>query len=191
MRSFRGVGGTPHFIKSAHASRLVDVDGNSFTDYCMSWSIFGHGDPEIKDAVIEALHRGWSYGAAEPYSLELAELMTAKIPGLKKVWFASSGTEAVMSALRVARAATGRSKILKFDGCYHGHVDSLLVRAGSGLADMASPDSAGVSQVVAAETIVCPLNDEVALQKIFTQYGQAKNESDKIAAVIIEAGARQ
>jgi glutamate-1-semialdehyde 2,1-aminomutase len=150
----------------------------------MSWGplLFGHQDEEIAAEVHRALERGWSYGAAEPYSLELAELITGKLGhlGVQKVRFVNSGTEAVMSALRVARAATGRSKILKFDGCYHGHADSMLVRAGSGLAEMASPDSAGVSASVAAETIVAPLNDLKAVEEIFSLHGA------QIAAVIVE-----
>ena len=182
VRGFRGVGGTPRFIQSAKGATLTDVDGNQYVDFCMSWGplLFGHQDPEIADAVREALSRGWSYGAAEPYSLELAELITSSIPWVEKIRFVNSGTEAVMSALRLARAATGRSKILKFDGCYHGHVDSMLVSAGSGLAEMASPDSAGVSTSVAAETIVAPLNDLPTLKKIFELHGK------EIAAVIVE-----
>jgi glutamate-1-semialdehyde 2,1-aminomutase len=182
VRAFRGVGGTPRFMMSASGAEIQDVDGNNYVDYCMSWGplIFGHQDTEIKEAVQSALSRGWSYGTAEPYSLELAELITGSLPWVQKIRFVNSGTEAVMAALRVARAATGRTKILKFDGCYHGHVDSMLVRAGSGLADMASPDSAGVSQSVASETIVVPLNDLASLKKVFALHGK------EIAAVIVE-----
>lgn len=182
VRSFRGVGGTPRFIRSAQGCRLTDVDGNTYIDYCMSWGplLFGHQDPEVSDAVFAAIQRGWTYGTAEPLSLELAELITHEIPWVQKLRFVNSGTEAVMSALRVARAATRRHLVLKFDGCYHGHVDSLLVRAGSGLADMASPDSAGVSPQVAAETLVIPLDDLKALKQIETNFG------NQLAAVIIE-----
>ena len=182
VRGFRGVGGTPRFIESAQGAELTDVDGNRYTDFCMSWGplLFGHQDPEIAEAVRGALSRGWSYGTAEPYSLELAELITTHIPWVQKIRFVNSGTEAVMAALRVARGATGRHKIVKFDGCYHGHVDSMLVRAGSGLAEMASPDSAGVSANVASETIVVALNDLQALQEVFNQHGK------EIAAVIVE-----
>ncbi|HUP56541.1 MAG TPA: glutamate-1-semialdehyde 2,1-aminomutase [Bdellovibrionota bacterium] len=182
VRGFRGVGGTPRFVSEARGSQLIDVDGNRYTDYCMAWGplIFGHQDAEVAEAVKGALSKGWSYGTAEPYSLELAELITSKIPWVQKVRFVNSGTEAVMSALRVARGATGRSKILKFDGCYHGHADSMLVRAGSGLAEMASPDSAGVSKEVAGETIVVPLDDLKALAQAFELHGS------EIAAVIIE-----
>jgi len=182
VRSFRGVGGTPRFVESARGAEWLDVDGNRVVDFCMSWGplMFGHQDPEILEAVKTALSRGWSYGTAEPYSLELAELITGALPWVEKVRFVNSGTEAVMSALRVARAATGRNRILKFDGCYHGHADSMLVRAGSGLAEMASPDSAGVSDGVAGETIVVPLNDLEAVEKVFQARG------NEIAAVIVE-----
>ncbi len=182
VRAFRGVGGTPVFVQSARGVELQDVDSNRYLDFCMSWGplMLGHQDPEVLEAVQGALHRGWSFGTAEPYSLELAELMTQTIPWLQKVRFVNSGTEAVMAALRVARAATGRSKILKFDGCYHGHVDSMLVKAGSGLAEMASPDSAGVSAQVASETLVVPLNDLAQLKQVFELHGS------EIAAVIVE-----
>jgi glutamate-1-semialdehyde 2,1-aminomutase len=183
VRGFRGVGGTPRFMDHAQGAEIFDVDGNSYVDFCMAWGplLFGHRDPEIRAAVESALSRGWSYGTAEAYSLELAELITGSLPWVQKVRFCNSGTEAVMSALRVARAATHRSKILKFDGCYHGHVDSMLVRAGSGLAEMASPDSAGVSASVAAETIVVPLDDLAAVRKAFELHG------GEIAAIIVEA----
>ncbi|MGK5089313.1 glutamate-1-semialdehyde 2,1-aminomutase [Bdellovibrionota bacterium FG-2] len=182
VRGFRGVGGTPRFMQSAKGAELLDVDGNRYIDFCMSWGpmLFGHQDEEVADAVKSALGRGWSYGTAEPYSLELAELMTGALPWLQKVRFVNSGTEAVMAALRLARGATKRNKILKFDGCYHGHVDSMLVRAGSGLAEMASPDSAGVSDSVASETIVVPLNDLKAVESAFSMHGK------DIAAIIVE-----
>ena len=182
VRAFKGVGGTPSFIKSAKGPYLYDEDDNRLLDFCMSWGplLFGHQPPTVKEAVAQALDRGWTFGTCEAYSLELAELITDNIPWVEKLRFVNSGTEAVMSALRVARAATGRNKILKFTGCYHGHVDSMLVKAGSGLADMPSPDSAGVSASVASETLVCPLNDEAALQTVFDTHG------DDIAAVIIE-----
>jgi glutamate-1-semialdehyde 2,1-aminomutase len=182
VRGFRGVGGTPRFIDRADGAEMFDVDGNGYVDFCMAWGplLFGHRDPEIRGAVEGALAKGWSFGTTEAYSLELAEFMTKEIPWLEKVRFVNSGTEAVMAALRVARAATGRNKILKFDGCYHGHVDSMLVRAGSGLAEMASPDSAGVSESVASDTVVVPLNDIEAVKLAFKQH------KDQIAAVIIE-----
>jgi glutamate-1-semialdehyde 2,1-aminomutase len=183
VRGFRGVGGTPRFIQAAKGAELIDVDGKHYIDFCMSWGpmIFGHQDPEIREAVDAALSRGWSYGAAEPYSLELAELMTSLMPWLQKVRFVNSGTEATMAAARVARGATRRNKILKFDGTYHGHADPFLVRAGSGLAEMASPDSAGVPQALADATIVVPLDNLQAVEKAFELHGK------DIAAVMIEA----
>ena len=182
VRGFRGVGGTPRFIQSAKGSQLTDVDGKSYLDFCMSWGplLFGHRDEEILEAVQSALDRGWSYGTAEPYSCELAELICREIPWVQKIRFVNSGTEAVMSAIRLARAATGRNKILKFEGCYHGHADSMLTKAGSGLADMTSPDSAGVTKATAAETIVVPLNNLAAVKAIFDQHGA------DIAALIVE-----
>ena len=176
------MGGTPVFVDSANGVRLKDVDGNEFIEFSMSWGplLFGHQDKEIADAVKSALTRGWSYGTAERYSLEFAEDMVKALPHVDEIRFVNSGTEAVMSALRVARGFTKRDLILKFDGCYHGHVDSLLVRAGSGLAEMASPDSSGVSTQTASETLVCPLDDDQALEAIFAQHGS------KIAAAIIE-----
>ncbi len=182
VRGFRGVGGTPVFIEWAKGARLYDVDGNEYIDFCMSWGplLFGHQDPEIGEAIRTALTRGWSYGAAERYSLEFAEDLISAIPFVENIRFVSSGTEAVMSAVRLARGYTKRDLILKFDGCYHGHVDSLLVRAGSGLAEMASPDSAGISARTASETLVCPLDDEAALEAIFAAHGSS------IAAAIIE-----
>ncbi len=161
VRAFRGVGGVPRFIREATGSRLIDVDGNIYIDFCMSWGplIFGHQDPHVRAAVEGALSRGWSYGAAEAGSLELAEWICRRIPWVEQIRFVNSGTEAVMSALRLARAATGRPRILKFHGCYHGHVDSMLVKAGSGLAEASSPDSAGVSEETAANTLVVPLDD--------------------------------
>ncbi len=182
VRAFRGVGGVPRFIREARGSRMTDVDGNSFLDFCMSFGplIFGHQDPEVRAAVDAALSRGWSYGAAETGSLELAEWITSRVRGVEQVRFVSSGTEAVMSALRVARAATGRSRILKFEGCYHGHVDSMLVKAGSGLAEMTHPDSAGVTEQMAGDTLVAPLDDDAAVHKLFDSQGS------QIAAVILE-----
>ncbi len=182
VRAFRGVGGVPRFIREARGSRMTDVDGNSFVDFCMSFGplIFGHQDPDVRAAVDSALGRGWSYGAAESGSLELAEWITSRVRGVEQLRFVNSGTEAVMSALRVARAATGRARILKFDGCYHGHADSMLVRAGSGLAEMVKPDSAGVTEHLAADTLVAPLDDEAAVRQVFDAHGP------QIAAVIIE-----
>lgn len=182
VRAFKGVGGTPRFMQSADGAYITDVEGKRYIDYCMSWGplIFGHRDRDIEAAIADALTRGWTFGTASPYSVQLAEFITTALPFVEKIRFVNSGTEAVMSALRVARGATGRSKILKFDGCYHGHVDSLLIRAGSGLAEMASPDSAGVTPAQAGDTLIAPLDDEAAVEAIFKAHGE------QIAAVIIE-----
>lgn len=182
VRGFRNVGGTPRFIRSAKGSMLEDIDGNRYVDFCLAWGpmVFGHQDPDIAEAIRAAVGRGWSYGAADSYSLELAELITGAIPWVEKIRFVNSGTEAVMSAIRVARAATGRKKIIKFEGCYHGHVDSMLVKGGSALAEPALPDSAGVLEDVAADTLLVPLNDLAAVESLF--YTQTR----EIAAVIVE-----
>jgi glutamate-1-semialdehyde 2,1-aminomutase len=182
VRSFRGVGGDPVVVASASGSRLTDVDGNSYIDYCGSWGpmILGHAAPEVVDAVREAAGRGLSYGASTQAELELARLVCQCVPSIELVRFVNSGTEATMSALRVARAFTGRSKIVKFEGCYHGHADGLLVQAGSGVATLSLPDSAGVPPSYAAETLVSPYNDINALEHLFAQRGS------EIAAVIIE-----
>jgi glutamate-1-semialdehyde 2,1-aminomutase len=182
VRAFSSVGGQPVFIDSAQGAWLTDVDGNRYLDFCMSWGplIFGHTDQDIAAAAKAAIDKGSSFGAAEATSLELAELICGSSSWLEKIRFVSSGTEAVMSAIRVARAATGRDKILKFDGCYHGHADSMLVRAGSGLADLATPDSAGVPTAVAAQTLVAPLDNLPAIEALFAAHG------DDIAAVIVE-----
>jgi glutamate-1-semialdehyde 2,1-aminomutase len=182
VRAFRSVGGTPVFMSGGQGARLRDVDGREYLDFCMAFGplILGHGNAAVREAVIEALGRGWSLGTCEPYSLELAEYITNRIPWVESLRFVNSGTEAVMSALRVARAATGRSTILKFEGCYHGHADAMLLRAGSGLADAPVPDSAGLGALAASETLVAPLDDEAALDAVFSEHGQ------RLACVIIE-----
>jgi glutamate-1-semialdehyde 2,1-aminomutase len=182
VRAFRGVGGTPRFMTGGGGARLRDVDGRDYLDFCMAFGplILGHADSGVRLAAEAALSRGWSLGTAEPYSLELAELITASVPWVESIRFVNSGTEAVMSALRVARAATGRSKILKFEGCYHGHTDSMLLRAGSGLAEAPLPDSAGLAPDVVRETLIAPLDDQAALEAMFERHGR------EIAAVIIE-----
>jgi glutamate-1-semialdehyde 2,1-aminomutase len=182
VRAFRGVGGTPRFMTGGAGAYLRDVDGRDYLDFCMAFGplILGHADPQILLAAERALARGWSLGTAEPYSLELAELVTGRIPWVESIRFVNSGTEAVMSALRVARAATGRAKILKFEGCYHGHADSMLLRSGSGLAEAPLPDSAGLAPDVLLHTLVAPLDDEAALESLFARHGR------EIAAVIIE-----
>lgn len=182
VRAFKSVGGTPVFFKSAEGPYLTSVEGKRYTDFCQSFGplILGHRDPDVAKVVHETVDMAWSFGACEPYSLELAEWMTSRLPWVEKLRFVSSGTEAVMSALRVARAATNRDKILKFDGCYHGHADALLVKAGSGLAGESASDSAGVGRLFAESTLVAPLDDEAALEKVFEQH------KGQIAAVIIE-----
>lgn len=182
VRAFKQVGGTPLFIASASGAELTDVDGRRYVDFCMAFGpmILGHGDPIVRAAVTKAVDKGWSFGAAERTSLELAELITANVGWIDTVRFVNSGTEAVMSAIRLARASTGRDKVLKFDGCYHGHADAMLIRAGSGLAGTAKPDSAGVPESVSRDTLVAPLNDATAIATIFAAHGK------EIAAAIIE-----
>src|SRR5437773_67746 len=182
VRAFKGVGGTPIFFRSAQGAKLTSVEGREYIDFCQSFGplILGHRDPDVSAAVEEAIETAWSFGACEPYSLELAEWITSRLPWVEMLRFVSSGTEAVMSALRVARAATNRNRILKFEGCYHGHSDSLLVKAGSGLAGVAASSSAGVTSQVASETLVAPLDDEDAVRKLFDEFGK------EIAAVILE-----
>jgi glutamate-1-semialdehyde 2,1-aminomutase len=182
VRAFKGVGGEPVFFRSAQGATMTSVDGHQYIDFCQSFGplMLGHRDPEVSEAVEEAVATAWTFGACEPYSLELAEWITSRLPWVEMLRFVSSGTEAVMSALRVARAATNRQKILKFEGCYHGHVDSLLVKAGSGLAGTSASSSAGVSAAVASETLVTPLDDEKAMRVIFDKHGE------DIAAVILE-----
>ncbi|MGE3973308.1 MAG: glutamate-1-semialdehyde 2,1-aminomutase [Bdellovibrionales bacterium] len=182
VRAFKSVGGTPLFFEKSEGAYLTSVEGKRYIDYCQSFGpmLLGHRDPDVKKAVQNMVDTAWCLGTCEPYSLELAEWVTSRLSWIEKIRFVNSGTEAVMSALRVARAATKRSKILKFDGCYHGHVDSMLVKSGSGLAGEASSDSLGVGAQAASETLVANLDDESSLEKIFKTHG-----SD-IAAVILE-----
>jgi len=182
VRAFKGVGGTPVFFRSAQGATMTSVDGRDYIDFCQSFGplMLGHRDPDVMEAVEDMISTAWSFGACEPYSLELAEWITSRLPWVEMLRFVSSGTEAVMSALRVARAATERNRILKFEGCYHGHSDSLLVKAGSGLAGVSASSSGGVSSQVAGETLVAPLDDEEAVRKVFAEYGS------EIAAVILE-----
>ncbi len=182
VRSFKGMNRSPIFFESAEGAFLTDVDGKKYIDYCQSFGplILGHRDPDVQEAVLNMIHKAWTFGACEPYSLELAEWLQQNIPHVEKLRFVSSGTEAVMSSLRVARGVTGKDKILKFNGCYHGHVDSLLVQSGSGLAGEAEPSSAGISAAVAGATVIAELDDENNFKKIFNE-----NLKD-LAAVIIE-----
>jgi glutamate-1-semialdehyde 2,1-aminomutase len=182
VRAFRGVGGTPLFISHGEGSRIFDVDGNSYIDYVCSWGplILGHRPPFITDALRGALEIGTSFGAPTAQEVEFAELITKMVPSMEMVRLVSSGTEATMSALRLARGFTGRDLTIKFEGCYHGHVDSLLVKAGSGMATLGIADTAGVPVEFAATTIALPYNSIAAVEKAFTEQGS------KIAAVIVE-----
>lgn len=182
VRAFKSVGGTPIFFRSALGGTLTSVEGREYIDFCQSFGplMLGHRDTDVAEVVRETIETAWSFGACEPYSLELAEWITSRLPWVEMLRFVSSGTEAVMSALRVARAATNRNRILKFEGCYHGHSDSLLVKAGSGLAGESASSSAGVSENVASDTLVAPLDDEASVRQIFGRFGK------DIAAVIVE-----
>lgn len=182
VRAFRGVGGEPIFIDSARGPYLFDVDGNRYLDYVQSWGpmILGHAHPSVVEAVIQASKRGFSFGAPTEAESELAKLVIESVPSIEMVRFVNSGTEATMSALRLARAYTGRHKIIKFSGCYHGHADMLLVQAGSGVATMGLPDSPGVPPEATGNTLIAPYNDIEAVETLFQSY------PTEIAAVIVE-----
>ena len=182
VRAFRGVGGTPRFIRAAQGATMTDVDGRTYIDYVGSWGpmILGHADAEVINALHDALARGTSYGAPTELECEVAAEIIDAVPSIEMVRMVNSGTEATMSAIRLARGATGRTKLVKFEGCYHGHGDSLLVKAGSGVATLGLPDSPGVPASVAQNTITAPFNDAEALAQVFDQHGA------DIAAVIIE-----
>jgi glutamate-1-semialdehyde 2,1-aminomutase len=182
VRAYRAVGGTPPFIDRGHGSRIWDADGREYIDYVGSWGplVLGHADPEVVAAVRSAAGRGLSFGAPTESEAELAELLRRLVGGLELVRLVSSGTEATMSALRLARGATGRSRIVKFEGCYHGHADSLLVKAGSGALTLGNPSSAGVTAETAAQTLVLDYNDTAGLDAAFLEHGRS------IACVIVE-----
>lgn len=182
VRAFKSVGGTPHFIAKGKGAHVWDADDNEFIDYCCSWGplILGHADKRVVEAITTTAQNGTSFGAPTALENELAELILSNNPFIEKIRFVSSGTEAVMSAIRLARGFTGKNKILKFEGCYHGHSDSLLVKAGSGLVTFGNTSSAGVPEAFVKETIVVPLNNKKALEDAFTQFG------NDIACVIIE-----
>lgn len=182
VRSFRSVGGDPFFVKSGAGSRITDVDGNSYIDYVMSWGplLFGHAPARIVAAIERAARNGTSFGASTPGEVELAEKIASFVPSVEKVRLVSSGTEAVMSAVRLARGYTGRSKVIKFEGGYHGHSDSLLAKAGSGVATLGLPDSAGVPENLTRDTIVLPYNDP----DLFSEAIRAN--AGEIACVLVE-----
>ncbi len=182
VRALRAVGTTPLFIESADGTTLTDIDGNSYTDFCLSWGVFilGHGHPAVKDAVRQQIERGTSYGIPTLLETELAREVNAMMPQMEQVRFVNSGTEAVMSAIRLARGYTQRNTIVKFIGCYHGHVDSLLVQAGSGVATLGISSSAGVPQSFVQHTVCLPFNDSAAVSHYFAHHGR------EVAAVIIE-----
>jgi glutamate-1-semialdehyde 2,1-aminomutase len=180
VRAFRAVGGSPLFIERGEGAYLVDIDGNRYVDYVLSWGplILGHAHPRVVAALEEALRKGTSFGAPSALELELARLIREALPSIELVRFVSSGTEATMSALRLARAFTQRAKIVKFVGCYHGHADFLLVQAGSGVATLGLPDSPGVTPGAVADTLTAPFNDLDAVAGLFAEH--------EIAAVILE-----
>ncbi|MGH3111505.1 MAG: glutamate-1-semialdehyde 2,1-aminomutase, partial [Gaiellaceae bacterium] len=182
VRAFKAVGGTPFFVERGEGAYLVDVDGNRYVDYVLSWGplILGHAHPRVVSALEEAVRLGTSYGAPSPLEVELAGLVSEAMPSVEMVRFVSSGTEATMSALRLARASTKRPKIVKFTGCYHGHADFLLVQAGSGVATLGLPDSPGVTPGAVADTLTAEFNDLAGVEQLFAAY------PDEIAAVIVE-----
>ncbi len=182
VRAFKAVGGNPLFIKSAKGSKIYDVDGNEYIDYVLSWGpmILGHAHPKVTRALIKAAEKGTSYGAPTPLEVELAQMIKKAYPSMEIVRMVNSGTEATMSAIRVARGFTGRDKIVKFEGCYHGHADGLLVKAGSGAATFGVPTSPGVPKDYARNTITLPYNDLKAFRRICEKAGK------NIACVILE-----
>jgi glutamate-1-semialdehyde 2,1-aminomutase len=182
VRAFNAVGGEPLFIKSAKGCTITDVDGNEFIDYVSSWGplIFGHAHPRIVEAIIRQAELGTSYGASTELEIELAEKVVNAVPSIDVVRMVNSGTEAVMSALRLARGITGRDKIVKFEGCYHGHGDSLLVKAGSGLASLSIPECPGIVSSLAEKTLNLPFNDAEQVRQLF------EKEGCEIAALIVE-----
>ena len=182
VRAFRRVGGDPIFLRRGSGSRITDVDGNAYIDYCLSWGplIHGHAPQMVVEAVRRAAADGLSFGACHERELELAELVLDGVGAGRRLRAVSSGTEAVMTAVRIARAATGRELVVKFDGGYHGHADGMLVKAGSGLATHAIADSAGVPEAIAATTLVVPFDDDEAVERVFADWG------GRIAAVVIE-----
>src|SRR5271165_5853665 len=182
VRAFRSVGSEPPFLVRGEGAHVWDADGNRYIDYVGSWGplILGHADPQVIEAIVQAARNGTSFGASTPTEAELAALVVEAFPAIEKVRFVSSGTEATMSAIRLARAATKRKIIVKFEGCYHGHSDALLVKAGSGVATLGIPGSAGVPEEFVEFTLALPYNDVSAVEEAFAKF------KDKIACVIVE-----
>lgn len=182
VRAFGGVGGAPLVMASGKGARITDLDGNEYLDYVLSWGplVLGHAHPDVVAAIAAAAGRGTSFGAPTELEVELGEVVTARMPHIEMLRFVSSGTEAMMSVVRLARAHTGRSAIIKFDGCYHGHADSFLVRAGSGVATLGLPNSPGVPDQLAALTLVAPFNDADAVR------GLARESAEPVAAIVVE-----
>jgi len=182
VRAFKAVGGWPVFMREAHGARITDVDGREYVDYVMSWGplILGHAHPAVVEAIKDQAGKGTSYGAPTPLEVGLAGLIIEAFPSLEMVRMMSSGTEAVMTAIRLARAFTGREKIVKFEGCYHGHADSLLVKAGSGVATLGIPGSPGVPKHLAELTLTVPFNDQASIAMVFEEHGR------EIAGIIVE-----
>ena len=182
VRAFRAVGLEPLFVSRAQGAKVYDADGRAYLDFMGSWGpmILGHAHPKVRKAMVQALGKGWSYGAATELEVRLAQKISKAIPSMEMLRMVSSGTEAAMSALRVARGFTGRDKVIKFEGCYHGHADSFLVKAGSGAITFGIPDSAGVPSSLAEHTLVAPYNDLPAVHSLFEQH------PSRIAAVVVE-----
>jgi len=182
VRSFKGLHRAPCFIKSAKGAYTHDEDGNTFLDFCMSFGplILGHRDPLVEEAIRSSLDRGWTYGACEKYSLKLAKFIVDQIPFIDQIRFVNSGTEAVMTAVRLTRGVTKKNKIIKFNGCYHGHLDSMLIKAGSGLAGSAEASSQGVTKQTSDNTLICELGDIEAIKKCF------KDHPGEIAGIFLE-----
>lgn len=182
VRSFKGLHTTPRFFTKAKGAKIWDIEGKEYIDFCMSFGplILGHASDDVESKLQEQLTKGWSYGACEPYSLELAEFLTSKLPHIDQIRFVNSGTEAVMTAVRLARGVSKKRKIIKFDGCYHGHLDSLLIKAGSGLAGEAVTSSSGVPDSIASDTLILELGDLEGCREVLERY------KDDVALIAVE-----